>query len=175
MLKVKFLYTCHDKLKHWPDILIVTPFWTLHQWILNQNTNIFFQQNVFKDAMCRMAAISRHQWVNVITIWIRAKQDFRLVTREQPLAKWVPGIWNSETCGCRTFFLIMAFPFAPFYSLWPRAVILLHRSGSILAQVMTWCCQAPSHHLNQCWLLMKGVLWHSPECKRSTYIHELNP
>ena len=28
-----------------------------------------------------------------------------------------------------------------------------HRSGSTLAQVMAWCRQAPSHYLNQCWLI----------------------
>ena len=35
-------------------------------------------------------------------------------------------------------------------------------SGSTLAHVMAWCQQAPSHYLNQCWLLIKGVLRHSP-------------
>ena len=38
-----------------------------------------------------------------------------------------------------------------------------HESGSTLAQVMAWCLTAPSHNLNQCWLLISGVLWHSPE------------
>ena len=37
-----------------------------------------------------------------------------------------------------------------------------HRSGSTLAQVLTCCLTAPSHYLNQCWLLINGVLWHSP-------------
>ena len=31
-----------------------------------------------------------------------------------------------------------------------------HRSRSTLAQVMTWCL-APSHYLNQCWLIIQGV------------------
>ena len=35
---------------------------------------------------------------------------------------------------------------------------------SSLVQVMAWSHQAPSHYLNQCWLIIKGVLWHSPEC-----------
>ena len=47
-------------------------------------------------------------------------------------------------------------------SFWPSDAIWQHRSGSILAQVMTWCCQAPSHYLNQCWLIIYGVLWYSP-------------
>ena len=31
---------------------------------------------------------------------------------------------------------------------------------STLAQVMACCLAAPSHYLNQCWLIMKGDLWH---------------
>ena len=33
------------------------------------------------------------------------------------------------------------------------------RSGSTWAQVMTCCLMAPSHYLNQCWLLISGALW----------------
>ena len=33
-------------------------------------------------------------------------------------------------------------------------------SGSTLAQVMACCLTAPSHYLNQCWLIIKDVLWH---------------
>ena len=35
------------------------------------------------------------------------------------------------------------------------------RSGSTLAQVMACCLMAPSHYLNQCWLIIKEVLWQS--------------
>ena len=38
-----------------------------------------------------------------------------------------------------------------------------HRSGSTLAKVMACYLTAPSHYLNQCWLLISEVLWHSPE------------
>ena len=37
------------------------------------------------------------------------------------------------------------------------------RSGSILAQVMACCLVAPSHYLNQCWLIIIIVQWHSSE------------
>ena len=37
------------------------------------------------------------------------------------------------------------------------------RSGSTLAQVMACCLTAPSHYLNQCWLIISKVLWHSSE------------
>ena len=35
--------------------------------------------------------------------------------------------------------------------------------GPTLAQVMTCCLTAPSHYLNQCWLIIKEVHWHSSE------------
>ena len=37
-----------------------------------------------------------------------------------------------------------------------------HRSGSTLARAMAYCLMA-SHYLNRCWLIIKGVVWHSPE------------
>ena len=45
-----------------------------------------------------------------------------------------------------------------------------HRSRSTLAQVRACCLMAANPFLNQCWLLIKGVLWHSPEspCTRPT-------
>ena len=45
-------------------------------------------------------------------------------------------------------------------SLRPSDAIWWHRSGSTLAQVMAWCLTAPSHHLNQCWLIISVVQWH---------------
>ena len=48
-------------------------------------------------------------------------------------------------------------------SLRPSDAIWLHRSGSILAQVMACCLMAPSHCLNQFWLMITEVLQHSPD------------
>ena len=50
-----------------------------------------------------------------------------------------------------------------FNSLWPSDTIWRHKSGSSLAQVMTSCLTAPSHYLNQCWLLISKVQWHSSQ------------
>ena len=50
-----------------------------------------------------------------------------------------------------------------FNSLWPCDAIWWHRSRSTLAQVMACCLMAPSHYMNQCWLLICVVLWHSLE------------
>ena len=48
-------------------------------------------------------------------------------------------------------------------SLRPSDTIWRHRSGSTLAQVMAYFLMAPSHYLNQCWLIISKVLWHSSE------------
>ena len=51
-----------------------------------------------------------------------------------------------------------------FNLLWPSDAIWLHRSGSILAQAMAFfCLTARNHYLNQCWLIISKVLWHSAE------------
>ena len=42
-------------------------------------------------------------------------------------------------------------------SLWPSDTIWRQRSGSTLAQVMACCLMAPSHYLNQCWLINSPV------------------
>ena len=43
------------------------------------------------------------------------------------------------------------------HSLWPSDTIWRHRIGSTLAQVMVCCLMAPSHYLNQCWLIILKV------------------
>ena len=42
-------------------------------------------------------------------------------------------------------------------SLWPSDAIWRQRSGSALAHVMDCCLTAPSHYLNQCWLIISKV------------------
>ena len=49
------------------------------------------------------------------------------------------------------------------YSLWPNDAIWRHKSRSTLAQVKACCLTAPSHYLNQCWLIFSEVQWHSVE------------
>ena len=48
-------------------------------------------------------------------------------------------------------------------SLWPSDIIWHQESRSTLAQVMACCLTAPSHYLNQCWLMISEVLWQSPD------------
>ena len=60
-------------------------------------------------------------------------------------------------------------------SLWPCDAISWHRSRSALDHVMDGCLMAPRYYLNQCWLVIKGVLWHSSESYFTTGMLELNP
>ena len=48
-------------------------------------------------------------------------------------------------------------------SLWPSDAIMRQRTESTLALLMACCLMAPSHYLNQCWLIISKVLWHSSE------------
>ena len=48
-------------------------------------------------------------------------------------------------------------------SLWPSDAIRRQETESTLAQVMACCLTAPSHYLNQWWLIISKVLWHSSE------------
>ena len=48
-------------------------------------------------------------------------------------------------------------------SLWPSDIIWWQGFRSAMAQVMACCLRAPSHYLNQCWLMISEVLWHSPD------------
>ena len=49
-------------------------------------------------------------------------------------------------------------------SLCPNVAIWWQGSRSLLIQVMAWCLTAPSHYLNQCWLIIGKVQWNSSEC-----------
>ena len=48
-------------------------------------------------------------------------------------------------------------------SLWPSDDIWRHKSESTLAQVMACCLTAPSHYLNQCWLIIRKARWYSSD------------
>ena len=72
---------------------------------------------------------------------------------------------------------------AAFFSVYSMAVDTLflcfcksheQRPGSTLAQIMIWYLTAPSHYLNQCTLIIKGVLLHSPESNFTSSTYELH-
>ena len=60
-------------------------------------------------------------------------------------------------------------------SLWPSDAKWRHRSESTSVQVMTCCLTAPSHYLNQCWLIIRGTLWNSHGSNFTRNAHEFKP
>ena len=50
-----------------------------------------------------------------------------------------------------------------FKTLWPSDAMWRRGHGLILAQIMACCLTAPSHYLNQIWLIIGKVQWHSSE------------
>ena len=62
-----------------------------------------------------------------------------------------------------------------FNSLATSDAIWRHRIWSTLFQVMACCLTAPSHYLNQCWLIIECVPWHSPVSNITKSAHEFNP
>ena len=56
--------------------------------------------------------------------------------------------------------------------LWPSDGTRRQRFGSTLVQVMACCLTAPSHYLDECWLIISGVLWLSPESHFTWYAQD---
>ena len=50
-----------------------------------------------------------------------------------------------------------------FNTLWPYDVVWRHGPVSTLVQAMACCLTTPSHYLDECLLLIREVMWHSPE------------
>ena len=49
------------------------------------------------------------------------------------------------------------------------------RTGSTLVQLMACCLPTPSHYMNQCWLIIKAVPWHSPGSNFTRNAYGFNP
>ena len=60
-------------------------------------------------------------------------------------------------------------------SLYPNAAIGWHISGSALVQIMVCCLTAPSHYLNQHWLVTKSVAWNASESNFIASAQDINP
>ena len=61
-----------------------------------------------------------------------------------------------------------------FIPLWQSDAIWCQTTWSTLVQVMACCLTAPSHYLNQCWIVIKGALWHSPKRNFRVIAKEIN-
>ena len=58
---------------------------------------------------------------------------------------------------------------------WSRDVTWRHRSELTLAHIMACCLTAASRYLNQCWLIVNEVLWHSPEGYFTRNAEDISP
>ena len=85
-----------------------------------------------------------------MTLWTAAPVSLWVNDNARPVCH----IWNL----CR---LIEIYIFLN--SLRPSDAIWRQWFWTTLAQVMACCLTAPSHYLNQCWLIIRGVLWHTSE------------
>ena len=112
------------------------------------------------------ASFSQIQYVKLQNIFLQKQTtvsfNFLLVTDSIGARCFSPQEWSFKTC-----WMIMPLN-SPgtnqdLNSLGPSDSIWCWRSGSTLAQVMACCLTAPSHYLNQCWLIISKVLWHSSE------------
>ena len=66
---------------------------------------------------------------------------------------------NSSNRTCQTSLLLLS-RCPNVNALWPGDVIWRHWARSTLAQLMACCLTAPSHYLNQCWLIIGEVPEH---------------
>ena len=71
-------------------------------------------------------------------------------------------VWTLSTQNCKTYSNVFKCPKGVSGKV-SGDTIWHQKTGSTLAQVMACCLTAPSHYLNQYWLLMNSVLWHLPE------------
>ena len=105
---------------------------------------------------CSFPASRRHQGIGSHgTDWV------------QCVYAGLPREWISRTCNisvwsndrkCKNMFIVSWHRFSTrVNSLWPSDAIWRHWSGSTMAQVMACCLTAPSHYLNQCWLIIRAV------------------
>ena len=56
----------------------------------------------------------------------------------------------------------------------PSDTMCWHISKSTFAQMKAWCLTASSHYLNQCWLIISGVLWLAAESNFTGSAQEFN-
>ena len=99
----------------------------------------------------KILTIVNMQWIQffielifqIISTWVSSEQIFCI-----KIDVWV------QICNKGSFRMYLRhIPCARRYPLWPSDAIWRQRSGSTLAQVVAWCLTAPSHYLNQCWLI----------------------
>ena len=108
---------------------------------------------VMWDQMIQVQTLSQHCtcWLSGIILCMCPANERRRYNITSSLICWVHspnGPWTVDN-----------FPL----NSWRPSSIWHYWTWSTLVEVMACCLSAPSHHLDQCWLIINAVLWHSPE------------
>ena len=127
---------------------------------------ILTKEDSYESLCCLVAIIMCVSIINDSLMWVQSQRNSRLILmihlytissaslfhRYGEYSVLIRFNWNH-------IYLKFTFKVNP---LWLCDTIWWHWSRSTLAQVMG-CCLMESHYVNQCWLIIKGVQWHSPE------------
>ena len=72
-------------------------------------------------------------------------------------------------------FYIFCLPPSSFLPLSHYDTIWRHRYGSTLVQIVVCCPMSPRHPLNQCWLMIESIIWHSHRRNFTISAYDLYP
>ena len=141
----------------------------------------FWYKSIWWNVYRKLVLLERVRWFNIAQkLYVRYVAHEFTKNHVLSYSKW-NGCWHlfsmkliSLLIKCKSFILPFCWLLAitewpgqsqwngagtilPVNPLWPSDAIWWQRSGSTLAQVMTCCLTAPSHYLNQCWLIISEV------------------
>ena len=122
---------------------------------------ILFRPQYHKNWSVDWASVRWSLWSSLLNIYwssvIRSYADFFIVNCYQ-----LPKLDHDIRCYTRECYMVLTLHVAiSLNSLGPSDAIWHWISWSTLVQVMACCLTAPSHYMNQCWLIISKVLWHS--------------
>ena len=123
-----------------------------HHYVIWHNVPISFQQVVTLPHLAYKQFIGKLSVVNMGSI-IAVSCWARMVVKHSVSHRWGISVLNS---------------------FWPSDAIWRQRSRSTLVRVMACCLTAPSHYLNQCWLIISKIEWHSSEGNFTAGISAIN-
>ena len=101
-------------------------------------------------------------FINDTWCFIYLQPAFNIVSFKKKISLTPRLEWDLIGCPCGL--MEMTLLTINLNSLWPSDTICRHKSGSTLVQVMACCLTAPSHYLNQCWLIISKDKRYLSEC-----------
>ena len=139
----------------------------------NGNSHIFIKENMFENVVWRwrpfclsLNVLTTNQWKPFL-VWAHSvlRPGSSEITWPIPwlLMPWLlhRQVISSLAIEYLSYHVSVRKCNVMFNALWPIDPIWRQKTGSTLVQVMARCLTAPNHYLNQCWLIIGKVLWHS--------------